>query len=73
LERERYQRILAAEYIAYARDLPSSYCPNLHEALSLNKRITNWVMSSILRCGDLKSRANVKTFFVDAAKVIFDL
>jgi hypothetical protein len=78
LERERYLCILPAEYIACAlgiacaRDL-TSYCPNLHEALALNKRITHWVMSSILQCGDVKSRANLKTFFVNAAEVIFTL
>jgi hypothetical protein len=72
LERERYLRILAAEYIAEACKL-TSYSPNLQEALALNKRITNWVMSSILQREDRKGRTDVKIFFVDTAKVNFNL
>lgn len=67
LGKERYLSILAGEYIAYACDL-TTYSPNLHEAVTLNKRITNWVMSCILRCDDYKDRAELKTFFVDTAR-----
>lgn len=68
LERERYIHILAAEYIAHTCRL-SAYSPNLQEALDYNKRIANWVMSSILRCEDPESRANRKTYFIKAAQV----
>jgi hypothetical protein len=68
LERERYLHILAAEYIAQACQF-TSYSPNLQEALDFNKRIANWVISSILLCEDPKIRANRKTYFIRAAQV----
>jgi len=72
LERERYLHIVAAEYIAHACKL-TSYSPNLQEALDLNQRIANWVILSILECDDLKGRADIKTFFVQVAKVSLNL
>jgi hypothetical protein len=41
----------------------------LLEALALNTRITNWVLSSILQCDELNGRAEMKTFFVNVAQV----
>jgi len=67
LEKERYLCILATEYISHARNL-TSHSPNLQEALSLNKRITNWVMSSILQLDDHEDRSHVKIFFVNTAE-----
>lgn len=67
LERERYLCIVAAEYIAYARNL-ILYSPNLKEALSLNQRITNWATSSILQLDHHEERCRVKIFFMDTAE-----
>jgi len=67
LERERYLCIVAAEYIAYARNL-NLYSPNLKEALSLNQRITNWATSSILELDHYKDRCRVKIYFVNTAE-----
>jgi len=66
LERERYLHILAAEYIAHACK-HTSY-PNLQEALTLNTRIANWVIYSILQFDDPNRRADMKIFFVHAAQ-----
>ena len=75
LEREGYQRILPIEYIAYVGNSPSSH-PNLTAAISLYRRINNWVQSSILDMdldgapNEIESRCNTKRFFVRTAQVI---
>jgi hypothetical protein len=68
LGRKSYVRIFASEYVAYARNL-TSCCPNLWEAITLDKRIANWVMSSIIKLDDYKERSNVKRFFLKTAQV----
>jgi hypothetical protein len=77
MERERYQRILPIEYIAYAGRL-TSYHPNLSSAIALNKLIHYWVRSSILDMDSitdqngLANRSNTKQFFIETGRVIFN-
>jgi len=69
LERQRYMRIRAAEYIAHACELPLE-SPNLQEAITLHKKIRNWVQLTIL---EPKTRSQDKGRFVNIAEVNFYL
>ena len=75
LERERYKRILPAEYVAHVGKR-TRYFPNLSAAIDLRELIENWVKSSILDlrrakfADGIKTRSEVKRFFVKTAKVM---
>jgi len=78
LEREKYQRILPSEFMAYAGKLPSSSMPNLSAAIGLSQLIGIWVQSCILNLDsdvteaaveEIEKRSALKQFFIQTARV----